>query len=131
MPNGFHGTDETWARLEAPLLRLDPMLEGFARDHGLSVGRNYHNWPERSLTWGAPINRLIQVYLEDQDALTWNVWLCATEDRGPARYWKQEFLKRAVSIEEVERALPHLLEEARLRVQSWSSDQLEFATKLS
>ena len=131
MPNGFHGTHETWVRLEAPLRSLDPVLERFAQDYGLSIGRNYHNWPERSLTWGAPISRLIQVYLEDEEALTWNVWLCAAEDRGPARYWRQEFLKRAVSIEEIEHALSELLEEARLRVESWSSDELEFATELS
>jgi hypothetical protein len=131
MPNGFYGTDEAWIRLEAPLVRLDPLLEGFALDHGFSVSRNYHNWPERSLEWGAPIRRLIQIYLHDDEALTWNMWLCASEDRGPNRYWKQEFLKRAASIEEVEGAWPNLLEEARLCLESWSSDQLEFATKLS
>ena len=131
MPNGFQGTDEAWARIEAPLLVLDPALEAFAHEHGLSLGRNYHNWPERSLKWGAPIERLIQVYLEDEKALTWNVWLCASEDRGAARYWKRAFLRQAVPIEEIERALPGLLEEALAQVNTWSREQLEFATKLS
>ena len=125
------GGRDAWRPREAPLRRLDPLLARFARTHGVSVGRNYQGAHERSLKWGAPIRRLIQVYLEDPDALTWNVWLCASEDRGGARYWKHEFLKRAVSIEEIERGLPQLLEEARLLVESWSSDQLEFATKLS
>jgi hypothetical protein len=131
MPNGFRGTDEAWARLEAPLLVLDPVLETFAREHDLSLARNYHNWPERSLKWGAPIERLIQIYLEDDTALTWNVWLCASEDRGAARYWKRAFLRQAVLIDEIERALPGLLEEALAQVNTWSQEQLEFATKLS
>ena len=130
MPNGFHGTDDAWARLEAPLLRLDPVLEAFARNHSLSVERNYHNWPSRAMTWGAPISRLIQVYLEDEQAMTWTVWLCASEDRGAARYWKRVFLQRAVAIEEIEHGLAERLDEARRRVEAWSSDQLEFVTKL-
>jgi len=131
MPNGFHGTDEAWSRLEAPLLRLDSPLEAFAREHGLSLGRNYHNWPERSLKWGAPINRLIQVYLDDEQTLTWNVWLCASEDRGAARYWRRAFLRQGVPIEEIERDLPVLLGEALARVNSWSPEHFEFATSLS
>jgi len=126
MPNGFHGTDQEWSRLEAPLLRLDPVLE-----RHLSLSRNYHNWPERSLTWGVPIRRLIQVYLEDAGDLTWNVWLCASEDRGANRYWKRTFLKHAVPIEEIERAFPDLLEEARVQLEAWSSEEFEFATKIS
>jgi len=131
MPNGFHGTDEAWSRLEAPLLRLDSPLEAFAREHGLSLGRNYHNWPERSLKWGAPINRLIQVYLDDEQTLTWNVWLCASEDRGAARYWRRAFLRQGVPIEEIERDLPVLLGEALARVNSWSPEHFEFGTSLS
>ena len=131
MPNGSDNDEQARTRREAPLLRLDPALEGFARDHRVALGRNYHGGPERSLTWGAPIRRLIQIYPEDEAALTWNVWLCASEDRGRARYWKQEFLERAVPIDAMERALPQLLERARLRVESWSSDQLEYATGLS
>jgi hypothetical protein len=131
MPNGFHGTDQAWSRLEAPLLRLDSALEIFARQHSLSLGRNYHNWPERSLKWGVPVNRVIQFYLEDEEALSWNVWLCASEDRGAARYWKRAFLKQAVPIEEIERDLSRLLEEALAQVNAWSSEELEFATNLS
>ena len=130
MPNGFHGPDDAWRRMEAPLLGLDPVLERFARDQGLAIRRNHHNWPERSLIWGEPIRRLIQIYLEDEETLTWNLWLCASEDRGSSRYWKNAFLLRAAPIEDLERTLPDLLEEARRRVDSWSSDQLEFAAKL-
>lgn len=131
MPNGFQRGDDTWARLEAPLLRLDADLDAFARAHGLSVGRNYHDYPERSLTWGAPIRRLIQIYLEDEDALTWNVWLCASEDRGAARYWKQAFVMRGVPFEAVERDLPGLFETAMAEIETWTSEQFEFATELS
>jgi len=47
--------------MEAPLRALDPVLEACADWHGMSLSRNSHNWPERSLAWGAPIHRLIQL----------------------------------------------------------------------
>jgi serine beta-lactamase-like protein LACTB, mitochondrial len=34
MPNGFHGSQEEWARLEMPLLKLDPQLAEFALKQG-------------------------------------------------------------------------------------------------
>jgi len=130
MPNGFHESREAWDRIEAPLRPLDPALEAFARQHDMSLGRNYHNWPERSLRWGKPVSRLIQIYLEDEDQLTWNVWLCASEDRSSGRYWRREFLRKAVPIQEISGDLTTLLEQARRTVEGWSAQDLEFATKL-
>lgn len=130
MPNGFYGSRGSWERIESPLRPLDPILEAFARQHGMSLGRNHHDWPERSLRWGQPISRLIQIYLEDEDRLTWNVWLCASEDRSSGRYWRREFLCQAVPIEEISRNLPGLLRQAREIVEQWSAQDLEFATEL-
>jgi hypothetical protein len=60
MPNGHHGTDEEWKRLEAPLRDVDNAIDAFAKRHRIAIGRNYHNWPERSLRWGSDPERLIQ-----------------------------------------------------------------------
>jgi hypothetical protein len=129
MPNGFHGSRASWNRIEAPLRPLDPTLEAFAREHGTSLGRNHHGWPERSLRWGQPVSRLIQIYLDDAERLTWHVWLCASEDRPSGRYWRREFLRRGVPIEEISGDLGALLEEARHIVERWSSRDLEPVTE--
>ena len=125
MPNGFHGTREAWDRMEAPLRALDPVLEAWATRHGMSLSRNSHAWPERSLAWGAPVERLIQIYLEDQDRLTWNVWICAFEDRPSGRHWKREFLRSDEPIARIDTDLERLLGEAARIVDGWSTDDLE------
>lgn len=131
MPNGFHGSRESWDRIEAPLRPLDPVLEAFARRHGMSLGRNHHDWPERSLRWGQPVGRLIQIYLEDENRLAWNLWICASEDRPSGRYWRRELLREAVPIEEISSNLVVLLDEARQIVERWSARDLEFATEIA
>lgn len=125
MPNGFHGSRAKWDRMEAPLRPLDPILVTFARRHEMSLGRNGHDWPERSLRWGGTPGRLIQVYLENEDELTWNLWLCAFEDRPSGRFWKSEFLRKAVPIGEIRDDFMGLLEEARRIVEAWSARDLE------
>jgi hypothetical protein len=131
MPNGFHGSQESWDRIEGLLRPLDPVLEAFAGQHGMSLGRNYRSWPERSLRWGEAVSRLIQIYLEDEDPPTWKVWVCASEDRDSRRYWKREDLREKVRIEEISNDLATLLEEARRVVEQWSSQDLEFAGRLA
>ncbi len=131
MPNGFQGSDAEWRRMEAPLLQADPILQKFATAHGLSLTRNYHNEPERSLTWDTSIQRLIQLYMESSDRLTFNLWLCASEDRGSSRFWRREFLVKDRRLEDFPKGLPTLLEEAYSTVNSWTADQLEFATNVS
>jgi hypothetical protein len=49
MPNGFHGSEEEWERIEAPLRTIDAGIAAFAERNGLIGSKNYHNWPERSL----------------------------------------------------------------------------------
>jgi hypothetical protein len=128
MPNGHHGTEEEWRRLEAPLREIDAAIELFANRHEMTLGRNYHNWPERSLRWGRDPERLIQIYLEDERRLTWNVWLCVSQDRSGQRFWKQQFLRYDVPMAEIRPAIGHLLDEAFLAVSAWRPEELEPAT---
>jgi hypothetical protein len=127
MPNGFHGSESEWQRIEAPLLRAEPVLDMFANTHGLSISKNYHNHPERSLNWGTDLRRLIQLYLADSKLLTLNLWLCASQDRGPQRYWKGELLLKDQNIETILDTLPDLLEQAYRKVDSWTPELLERA----
>lgn len=121
-----------WQRLEAPLLAVDPVFERFAAEHGLHVRRNHKDWPERSLLWGDEVRCLIQLYLASVDALTFNLWLCAAQDRHGKRYWKQETPVEARPMTEIRGRLPALLEEGWKRLILWSENPvlLEFATEL-
>ena len=125
MPNGFHGKKSEWKRLTAPLTGIDRGLKLFVSEKGLALLRDSKNWPERSFRWGSPIERLIQIYLVDESRLTWSFWLCATEDRTDGRYWKREFLKEDVPIQEISDHLPELLREAYSQVTVWTARDLK------
>ncbi len=125
MPNGFYGSSDEWKKMEAPLLEIDQALMVFAKRWGMLFSKNYHEWPERSLTWGSNIRHLIQIYLENEKAMTWNVWLCASQHRGKQRFWKNHFLRRSVPFHTIHSDLKQLLEEARNIVNQWSERDLE------
>jgi hypothetical protein len=126
MPNGFHGPKNEWERMEAPLLRIDHSLQDFANSYGLRLSRNYHNWPERSLKWSTSrINKLIQIFLCDESKLTFTVWICASEDRGTSRFWKQQKLRDAVEIPEISAELGNLLGEGKAILDRWNETDLE------
>ena len=131
MGNGFYGSKAEWDAVEKPLQSLDGDLQSFAERFGVSLSRNSRGWPDRSIIWGEPVRRLIQIYLVDEKRATYSFWLCASEDRGGERYWRQEFLKEAVPIQEIAADLPALLERGRSLLESWPSETLEFATTLS
>ena len=131
MPNGFHGAPQEWARLEMPLTKLDARLVNFAYKHQLSLSKNHRGYPERSLRSSDDgLQRLIQIYLEDEHDLTLNLWICASEDRGDERFWKRQFLCRAVPAQEIDDNLESLLREAFEIGQSWTRTDLEFGTKI-
>ena len=130
MPNGYHGSDEGWQRLEEPLCQADSVIAAFGKRHGIPIGRNHHNWPERSLEWGKNPARIIQIYLEDESQLSWTVWICASEDRGRQRFWKRSYLRRGVQMNALLGEIESILEEGFRVVSSWTSDQLEFAATL-
>jgi hypothetical protein len=76
---------------------------------------------------------LIQLYLADAETLGINLWICASQDRGSDRYWKQEFLCKAAEISDVAPHLPELLNTAKTKLNEWAADpeHLEFATKIA
>jgi hypothetical protein len=131
VPNGYHGSEEEWKRLEAPLRESDAPIEAFAKRHKMAIGLNYHDLPGRSLRWGRDPDRLIQIYLEDEGRLTWNLWLCASQDRGRQRFWKKHFLRHDVPMAEMSPVIEQFLDEALVTVSSWGLADLEFATMLS
>ena len=129
---GWYGTEEEWARIEAPIKLLDHEINRFADKHGLNVTKNSKDWPERSLRWGNNVQCLIQIYLADQDKLTLHLWICASQDRGKKRYWKREFLIHEAQVSDVEKGIFGALELGKQRLDLWSThpEELEFATEL-
>jgi hypothetical protein len=129
---GWCGTDEEWRRIEAPLKLLDPELDQFAREHGLTVTKNLKDWPERSVVWGADVRCMIQVFLVDQTALTLSLWICASQDRDGSRFWKNEMPREEKQASEMAADLFDLLEAGKRKLDYWSAhpEVLEFATNL-
>ncbi len=127
MANGFYGSKSEWERVSIPLERLDPELERFAHAKGLTLRKNTKNWPDREFRWEDTLRRLIQIYLADQEQLTWTMWTCASEDRSSKRFWEKQTLTEAVSIEDLEAQLPELLESAWERVRRWAASDLTAA----
>jgi hypothetical protein len=130
---GWHGTQEEWRRIEAPLKIIDADLERFAALHGLPITRNQKDWPDRSMAWDAGARCLIQIYLANADTLGVNVWICASQDREGGRYWKQEFLCKEAPISDLTPRMPDLLSIAKATLDDWSAhpERLEFATAIA
>jgi hypothetical protein len=130
---GWYGTPEEWQRLEGPLLTIDPLLEQFARTHGLDLSKNAKDSPERSIRWGDNPSFLIQVYLQDESGPSWNLWLCCSEDRSDGRYWRRDFPVRDERVDSFQERLPALLEESFSHLQAWGAnpDELEYATNIA
>ncbi len=126
MANGGPYDKAVWARIEAPLIGVDPLLEDFARKNGLSVSKNSHNSPERSITWNAGPNCLIQLYPVAQDPSRFSLWICASEDRGGERYWKEDSLVEDQPMEAFEAQLPELLDDGLRTLASWCEDTESF-----
>lgn len=132
MPNGFHGPVEEWDRIESPFQEIDPRLRKFANEHKMRLRKNSHSWPERSLLWQkASVEKSIQIFLKDEKARTYCLWLCAWEDRDQSRYWKKQILLEEVAWNVAEQGLESLLLQAYEIVDSWTAKDLEFAAKLT
>lgn len=127
---GWYGTKDEWARLESPLIEVDPILSEFAKEFELEMRKNFKDWPERSFEWGVSIRRLIQLYLADEKLLTFNLWLCASQDRGTKRYWKQLSTVKGLPISEFKDSLATLLRDGWKTLESWSETDLELAANL-
>jgi hypothetical protein len=69
---GWPGSKDEWARIESPLITVDPILQKLARSAGLGVTKNLKDWPERPTRCGSAISCLIQIYLGDEEGMIWN-----------------------------------------------------------
>ncbi len=129
---GWYGTQEEWDRLEKPLLALDPIIEKFATTKNHTVTKNLRDWPERSITWGDDVRCLVQLNLADEKAITFNLWLCASQDRGPRRYWKREMPIKEKQIEVFAHSLHEHLSEGYQKLLEWSKNthEMELAGEL-
>ena len=130
---GWYGTKEEWDRIEAPLLEIDQYLERFAVENNLSLSKNLKGGPNRSFEWGISIRNLIQIFLVSETELTFNLWVCASEDRGNKRYWKKKLLFENQTISNVKMEIPDLLDQAYSLIKEWNErpNEFEFATKLA
>lgn len=126
MPNGFHASEsEAWERLEGPLRRLDATLDAFAATHGMTVRRNYHNWPHRSLRWADELERAIEIGLVNERAPVYDVSGVAWAGQGPERTWRNERVREAQPVEMLEAGLDELLAHVRELVSGWTLGDLE------
>lgn len=129
---GWRDTPEHSRRIETPLHEWDEEIERFAVQFGFLETKNRENWPERSLTRGAEIRSLMQIYLEDPKNMKWTVWICRSNDRDGNRYWKREFLIRNMAIAEFKDRFWEVLSDGAERLAEWSRrpEILEFAAAL-
>ena len=133
MSNGGYFDDRQWQKLEEPLLAVDPIIKDFAAANGLEVLKNQKDWPERSIVWHEyDVRCLIQLYLVSEESMTFNFWLCASQDRGGERFWKQETPVKNQPIPEFSAQLATLLNEGREKLLLWSHDPsvMEYATDI-
>lgn len=128
---GWYGTREEWGRIEKPLLDLDSIIDDFVKEAGLTASKNHKDLPERSIEWSKEVRCLIQLYLVEK-SLTFNLWLCALEDRGGKRFWKQQTPIKQKQVSEFKDDLASQLRAGHRKLLDWSNnkDQLEFAAKL-
>ena len=124
MPNGFQGSPQEWERISKPLERLDDKLYAFVADKGLPLQHNNRSWPNREIRWLYQIERLIEIYLEDDKEMTWTLWICAYQYANSIRLRKQKTILKAVSIDELYVDLEDSLELAYEKVCSWNKDML-------
>lgn len=131
---GWYGTNEEWSRAEAPLKLLDEGFYRFAEAYDLALTKNFKDWPGRSVRWQAnDVSCLVQLYLEGIESLGVNLWICASQDRGNKRFWRQEFVFKDVQAESKVDSLPALLHFARSKLETWSAqpEQLELVTEVT
>jgi hypothetical protein len=120
MPNGFHGPKKEWDRLEAPYVRIDPILSAFAQRHGVELYKNYRD-ADRSIRFNDSLSRAIWVNATDTYGAneTYDVSVLAHQDR-PERFFKGDHVAHNVPISDLDR----VLERAATLVASWTADDL-------
>lgn len=128
----LYPTPDEWQRLEAPLLTIDPILECFAENFGMTLFKTGQEHPERSLHWGANPNFLIQLFMERETEPSWNLWRCCFQEREGSHFWRNDFAFQGEKLQSFQARLPAMLDESLVKLQAWASepDQLELTTSL-
>ena len=126
MPNGFHGPKEEWQRMEAPYLRIDPILAAFAERHGHELFKNYRD-TDRSIRFNDSLSRAIWIAAMEKYGAsgTYQVSIVAHQDRN-VRYIKSARVGGPVGVDDLDR----VLERASALLLSWSEKDLEPASDL-
>ena len=124
MANGSDLSPEEFRRLESGLAVIDRQLSSYATSHGMSLSKNSHNWPERSLKWVENNNKLIQIFLSDISNQKYNLWIVASSDIGNKRLWREEFLLKDVPMSQIESGLLTYLDKAYAILNAWNNDDL-------
>ena len=125
MPNGFHGSQERWHRITAPLEEIDGFWRDFARRHDLRVTENHRNWPERSLRWGKEMQKAIEIFLVDEEAMTFSCCLSAVRDRSGKRLWRRKLLMQNAPWSEIKNRVQELVQQGYRDLESWTEEDLE------
>ena len=123
MANNKIYSQNKWKQITAPLEKIDPILSHFISEKGLPILHNTRSWPNREIRWLYQIERLIEIYLED-DEKTWTLWVCAYNYQNSKRLRKSKVILKSISIEEMEDKLWDKLNEAYDLVCSWDNDAL-------
>lgn len=124
MASVFHSTKEDLVRIAKPLESIDRKLEKFACDKGLQLAYNTGSRPNREYRWHFILTRLIEIFLNSETQSTCTVWICAFKYENSIRLRKKEVILETVTIDELERNLEALLEEAYEKVCSWTLSDL-------
>lgn len=120
-------TADEFRRLETPFREIDPIVERFARAHGMEIVKNYHGWPARSLKWlDGEIWKQAQLFLSPAKD-SYGVFIVAWKDTEDRRYWKQTFVKKDVGWEEIRGNLEQILIAAHATLEYWTEADLELA----
>ena len=107
--------------MEAPYLRIDPILTTFAQRHAIELYKNYRD-ADRSLRFNDTLSRAIWVNATDRYGATgtYQVSVLAHQDR-PERHIKGAIIAEAVRPSDLDR----ILEDAAHAVASWSAHDLQ------
>ncbi len=118
--------------MEAPLRAADETLAAFAAEHGLELEKNHLEWPNRRLKWtDKKTQKLIQIAVDDQSKLTFQVSYIAWRDREGKRYGKRLIVRRGVTRRQLQESLADFLAEGHRTLAAWAERDLAYWSDLA
>ncbi len=93
MKNSLDNKKNNFLEGESSLLEIDKEIKHYAEEHQMKLTKNYHDWPERSLSWkNKKVTKQIQIYLDGENLNNFLVWGCTFKDTifGRRYWWKVE-----------------------------------------